>query len=147
MEPNAFGLSKSEVALLRAQLEQAEALQEQRLRQALDELDSRSRQCNNDAAQTAGSKAVATSATQVGGQPLVVLTEDHEAVLKTLARTPYRCMQIAQLAAVGPIRNRETVGTLLKEMARFGLVHRPFGRRRGYALTGPGMDRARLLAA
>ncbi len=76
-----------------------------------------------------------------------VLTPDHEIVLKALARTPHRCVQVSRLAAVGPIRNRETVGTLLKEMECMALVHRPFGIRKGYALTKRGVARVRLLAA
>lgn len=71
----------------------------------------------------------------------IALTPDHESILLVLGRTPTRCLPVIDLASAGAIRNRETVGRLLGELARFGLVERPYGRRKGYALTDAGRKR------
>jgi hypothetical protein len=68
------------------------------------------------------------------------LTADHEAILAVLVKVPTRCRTVIEVASNGTIRNRETVGLLLKQLATFGLVHRPHGKRKGYVLTGAGRD-------
>lgn len=68
----------------------------------------------------------------------VPLTSDHESILSVLAMTPMKCKQVNWVASKGTIRNRETVGRLLSELAGFGLVNRPHGKRKGYALTDAG---------
>lgn len=148
MESQNRGWSHAEVVALYERLAAKEREYELRLQQSRQRLVEHLRQ-------DAGTAAGKLNAEQPAGHRTVgspndcdaVLTVDHELVLKTLARTPHRCVQIADLAAIGPIRNRETVGSLLKDMASFGLVHRPYGRRKGYALTKAGLDRVRLLAA
>lgn len=70
------------------------------------------------------------------------LTEDHERILAWLGKTPGKCQTVLDVASLGPIRNRETAGNLLRDLERFGLVDRPHGKRKGYALTGPGRERA-----
>lgn len=70
-----------------------------------------------------------------------VLTADHESILAVLAKTPTKCRTVIDISSCGLIRNRETVGRLLRELAAFGLVHRPYGRRKGYALTEAGRKR------
>jgi hypothetical protein len=75
------------------------------------------------------------------------LTPEHEAMLRVLAADPTRCRTVEQIALKGPIRNRETVGRLLRELAAAKFVHRPFGRPKGYALTQPGLSRASALSA
>jgi len=69
------------------------------------------------------------------------LTADHEAILAVLAKSPEKCKTVIDVAGAGPIRNRETVGRLLTELAGFGLVDRPHGIRKGYALTHDGLKR------
>jgi len=69
------------------------------------------------------------------------LTADHEAILAVLAKSPAKCKTVIDVAGAGPIRNRETVGRLLTELAGFGLVDRPHGIRKGYALTPDGLKR------
>lgn len=71
----------------------------------------------------------------------VALTRDHEAILAVLGKTPTKCKTVIDVAAAGPLRNRETVGRLLRELADAGVVHRPFGSKKGYALTDPGLKR------
>ncbi len=68
----------------------------------------------------------------------IALTPDHESMLEALRKTPTKCRTIIQIASAGPIRNRETVGRLLGELADYGMVHRPHGTRKGYALTDEG---------
>lgn len=65
----------------------------------------------------------------------IALTADHESMLAVLRRNPQRCMTVIEVTSVVKIRNRETVGRLLGELAGFGFVHRPHGRRKGYTLT------------
>jgi hypothetical protein len=69
------------------------------------------------------------------------LTADHEAILAVLAKSATKCKTVIAVAGAGPIRNRETVGRLLRELAGFGLVNRPHGKRKGYALTPAGRKR------
>lgn len=69
------------------------------------------------------------------------LTADHESILSVLAKTPQKCMTVIDVLSAGTIRNRETVGRLLGELASFGLVYRPHGIRKGYALTESGKAR------
>lgn len=147
MEPSKLGLSESEAAALRDQLARDRELQEPRLRQTLERLEAWLRRMEGGATENGSDLPSNDAKSNSVHAPLVVLTEDHETVLKTLARTPHRCMQVAKLAAIGPIRNRETVGTLLKDMACVGFVDRPFGPRKGYAITKRGLDRVRVLAA
>lgn len=69
------------------------------------------------------------------------LTTDHEFILKEMGKNPNRCMTVSDLSSndrKGKIRNRETVGRLLTELAGLGLVYRPHGKRKGYALTEEG---------
>lgn len=72
------------------------------------------------------------------GGEVPALTKDHWLILAELARTPQSCRTVIDVAGSGPIRNRETVGRLLRELAEYGLVHRPHGKRKGYALTDAG---------
>ncbi len=69
------------------------------------------------------------------------LTADHETILTILAKTPTKCRTVVNVAGTGPIRDRETVGRLLRELARFGLVDRPHGVKKGYAITTGGLVR------
>ena len=78
--------------------------------------------------------------------PVVALTPDHERVLSVLAKTPTKTLTITRVAAIGPIRNRETVGRLLKALATMGLVDLPHGPRKGYALTSSGLARVKSSA-
>ncbi len=71
----------------------------------------------------------------------VALTADHESILAVLGKTPTKCMTVIEVSSVGTIRNRETVGRLLGELAGFGMVDRPHGKRKGYALTDAGRGR------
>ncbi|HRQ74264.1 MAG TPA: hypothetical protein PLU35_14675 [Phycisphaerales bacterium] len=86
-------------------------------------------------------RAWAAKAAPVRAFPTVVLTADQEAILAVLSKTPTKCRTVNDVASVGTIRNRETVGRLLRELARFGLVDRPHGTRKGYALTDAGRKR------
>ncbi len=69
------------------------------------------------------------------------LTADHESVLAVLAKTPTKCKTVIDVASCGPIRNRETVGRLLRELEGFGQVNRPYGKHKGYALMASGKAR------
>lgn len=71
----------------------------------------------------------------------VPLTADHESILSVLGKTPTKCKTVIDVASAGTIRNRETVGRLLGELAGFGMVDRPHGKRKGYALTDEGRKR------
>lgn len=75
------------------------------------------------------------------GPDSVPLTTDHEDILAFLGKTPTKCKTVVTVAGDGPIRNRETVGRLLRELAEWGLVERPHGLRKGYALTDAGRKR------
>lgn len=66
------------------------------------------------------------------------LTPDHESILAVLGKTPMKCQLVVDVSGAGSIRNRETVGRLLRELSDFGLVDRPHGQRKGYALTDLG---------
>ncbi len=70
------------------------------------------------------------------------LHADQYSILKVLATRPRDCKTVIDLSSIGTVRNRETVGRLLRELAGFGLVHRPYGRRKGYAITSDGIARA-----
>ncbi len=70
-----------------------------------------------------------------------VLTADHESILAVLGKTPTKCMTVIDVSSAGTIRDRETVGRLLGELAVIGMVNRPHGRRKGYALTDSGRNR------
>ncbi|MCC6321732.1 MAG: hypothetical protein IT438_09910 [Phycisphaerales bacterium] len=72
----------------------------------------------------------------------VALTADHESILAVLGKTPTKCKTVIEVSSAGTIRNRETVGRLLRELAGFGMVDRPHGRRKGYALTDAGRKRS-----
>ncbi len=71
----------------------------------------------------------------------VALTTDHESILAVLGKTPTKCKTVIDVASAGTIRNRETVGRLLRELAGFGMVNQPHGKRKGYALTDGGRKR------
>lgn len=75
----------------------------------------------------------------------LALTADHESILAVLGKGYRTCMTVNDVAGAGTIRNRETVGRLLGELAGLGLVNRPYGIRKGYALTDEG--RKRVLGA
>lgn len=70
----------------------------------------------------------------------IALTADHESILAVLGKTPTKCMVVIGVASAGTIRDRETVGRLLRELSGFGLVNRPHGNRKGYALTAAGRN-------
>jgi hypothetical protein len=70
-----------------------------------------------------------------------VLAADHESILAVLGKNAKKCMNVLEVSSAGKIRNRETVGNLLKALAAMGLVHRPYGKRKGYALTDAGRQR------
>lgn len=74
--------------------------------------------------------------------PVQPLHADQYSILTVLAARPRDCMTVNRVSSIGTIRNRETVGRLLRELARFGLVHRPHGLRKGYAITSDGIARA-----
>jgi DNA-binding IscR family transcriptional regulator len=65
------------------------------------------------------------------------LTPDHEAILRAMGTRPTKCWIVSELLG-SPSRNRETVGRLLRELKDMGLVHRPHGVKKGYALTEAG---------
>lgn len=72
----------------------------------------------------------------------VALTNDHELILAVFGgqkRTKF--ISVNGVASAGSIRNRETVGRLLAELKGLGMVDRPFGPRKGYALTDAGRKR------
>lgn len=71
----------------------------------------------------------------------VALTTDHESILAVLGKTPTKCKTVIDVSSAGTIRNRETVGRLLGELEGFGMVDRPHGKRKGYALTDAGRKR------
>jgi hypothetical protein len=71
---------------------------------------------------------------------MVALTSDHESALAILGKNPNKCKRVVDMLEKGPIRNRETMGRLLRELESFGLVDRPFGPRKGYRLTGKGLQ-------
>ena len=87
----------------------------------------------------------ARQATEGERRTTPALTKDHEMILAILAKTPHRCQRVIDVAANGPIRNRETVGRLLKELEDMGLVERKFGKRKGYASTAEGLERAKAV--
>jgi hypothetical protein len=68
----------------------------------------------------------------------IALTKDHESMMGVLRASSAKCKTVLAVASAGPIRNRETVGRLLRELAALGLVNRPYGMRKGYALTEAG---------
>jgi hypothetical protein len=76
---------------------------------------------------------------------LSAITNDHQAILAVLMKTPTKCMQVQEVASAGTIRNRETVGRLLDELKRGGWVHQPYGVRKGYALTDQVLNRLNAL--
>ena len=84
----------------------------------------------------------ARQATEGERRTTPALTKDHEAILAFLAKTPHRRQRVIDVAANGPIRNRETVGRLLRELEDMGLVERKYGKRMGAALTAEGLERA-----
>lgn len=69
------------------------------------------------------------------------ITCDHELVLEWLNQTRTRCCTATRFASIGPIRNRRTVGKLFKELFAIGLVHQPYGPKKGYAITEAGAAR------
>lgn len=71
----------------------------------------------------------------------VALTADHDSILAVMRLKPTRCMTVIAVAGKGEIRNRETVGRLLRELAEAGMVERRYGKRKGYALTDAGRKR------
>ncbi len=73
----------------------------------------------------------------------VPLTARHETILRVLGRRSQTCMTVIEIAGNGPIRNREAAGLLLRDLEKLRLVCRPFGKRRGYALTPSGLARLR----
>ncbi len=90
------------------------------------------------------SGSVRPDSTATPSQPTegpIALTADHYTILSVLAKSPGKCKPVVEVAGAGQIRNRETAGRLLSELAGFGLVHRPHGKRKGYALTSEGLKR------
>jgi hypothetical protein len=75
------------------------------------------------------------------------LTEDHERILAFLYKHPGRALQVNVIATQGPIRRRQTVGALLRDLLAAGLVYLPRGSKKEYALTDAGRDRAKLNAS
>lgn len=75
----------------------------------------------------------------------VALTADQESILTVLGKTPTKCMTVIDTSSAGTIRNRETVGRLLRELATFGMVYKPHGKHKGYALTEEGRKRLTLI--
>lgn len=69
------------------------------------------------------------------------LTADHESIMAVLAKSPMKCKTVIEVSSAGTIRNRETVGRLLRELETLGMVYRPYGKRKGYALTDLGRKR------
>jgi hypothetical protein len=76
------------------------------------------------------------------GRGFKPITRAHESVLERLNRTPSRCRLIGEIALDGPIRNRETLGKLLKDLLAIDLVYKPFGGN-GYAITIEGAERVK----
>ena len=68
----------------------------------------------------------------------VALTADHECILAELNKSPTKCKAVLDVSSASTICNRETVGRLLGELAGFGMVERPHGKHKGYALTDAG---------
>ncbi len=73
------------------------------------------------------------------------LTKDHERILAVLVQAPHKRQLVIDVAAKGPIRNRGTVGRLVRELEDFGLVERSLGKRKGAALTDAGLERAKAV--
>jgi len=63
------------------------------------------------------------------------MTADHELILAVLGKNPAKCFLVNDVTSVCTIRDRETVGRLLRELDEIGMVHRPYGPRKGYSLT------------
>lgn len=70
--------------------------------------------------------------------PLVSLTADHETILAYLQKCSPRCKKVQDVCAASTIKNRETVGKLLRDLLGMGLVCRPHGVKKGYCLTENG---------
>ena len=71
-------------------------------------------------------------------QHAVALTRDHRAVLSALMQRMPNCLQVHQVVTHCGIHSRETVGKILRELESMRLVHRPFGKRKGYVPTPDG---------
>jgi hypothetical protein len=63
------------------------------------------------------------------------LSGRHLNILEVYRRHPRRAMTVQQVADLGDISRRESVGELMRELAEYGLLHLPHGERSGYALT------------
>lgn len=72
------------------------------------------------------------------------ITSEHEMLLERLNRTPTRCRTVSRLAIEGPVRNRHTVGKLLRQLLAIGLVYQPYSNKKGYAITPEGSARLKL---
>jgi hypothetical protein len=70
----------------------------------------------------------------------VPLTRDHETILRTFLKKTGKFRLVVDVAADGPIRNRGTVGKLLRELVGFGLLQQR-SRRTGFAVTEAGARR------
>lgn len=85
-------------------------------------------------------------ATRAAVREPMALTSDHETVLKCLARFPMKRMKVSDVVEKnGKMKNKETVGRLLRELKAGGLVERDLGRNKGYALSTNGRIRALTL--
>lgn len=73
-------------------------------------------------------------------------TSDHNNVLILYRSNPGACIPVTK-ATGGVIRNRETLGRLFVELGAMGMVHRPHGERKGYALTEAGRKELAALVA
>jgi hypothetical protein len=86
---------------------------------------------------------LAREANAADGAPSIpeppALTEDHERVLRYLKKIEGRCRPATWIADNGPIRNRETLGQLLKDLAVMGFAHQPHGRKKGWAIGDLGV--------
>jgi len=75
------------------------------------------------------------------------ITADHELILSVLSNAPGKCMKVHEVTSKCQIRNRETVGRLLRDLNVRGLVDQPFGIRKGYGLTDKGKAKIATLNA
>ena len=75
------------------------------------------------------------------------ITADHELILSVLSNAPGKCMKVHEVTSKCQIRNRETVGRLLRDLNVRGLVDQPFGIRKGYGLTDKGKAKSATLNA
>lgn len=80
------------------------------------------------------------------GKAPASVTRDQALILRALRKAPHRCLLLPDLMAMSGLKNRETVGRLVKELMGAGLVHRPHGERKGCSLTAAGLAAADKLS-